>query len=412
MSYSVRNSIILTLILIVFAGGGYLWLYLKFESNIGSLTNQVTNKEKTLAELESATADYEYFKDELNKTTIQLEYFPKLLAQESAIQGTYRYLDKLSTRRASFKYDFRFVGVKPEAGALKASYVLTGEGKFSNIANFIYRLENGKPIYKIESLTVKRKTTRGREIEDLVEVNMQLTGLFSDGNGQSDSEVSRMFEKALIIPGMRLKILQESEHTEMQYHTIQAGETLKKIAEDQLGNAASWREIYDLNRPLIKNPHLIYRGQSLKIMEKIIDDYYVYHEVKPGETLRSLADQYLGDEDNWREINKWNQDKIQNQIPDDILTNYDPFKPLVLTKLPPNLADLLNVAQAKLVALTNRSAFIQDQKGIMRSLQVGDKVYLGYLMKIDLNRGKVTFNMNKGGIYSTTTLNLVNAGKD
>ena len=71
------------------------------------LIDQVTNKETTLAELEAATADYEYFREELYKTQTQIEYFPKLLPPESAIQGTYRYLDKLSTRRASFNYDFR-----------------------------------------------------------------------------------------------------------------------------------------------------------------------------------------------------------------------------------------------------------------------------------------------------------------
>lgn len=412
MSYSVRNSIILALILVLFAGGGYLWLYLKFEENAISLLDQVTSKEKTLADLEAATADYEYFQDALYKTKTQLEYYPKLLPPESAIQGTYRFLDKLSTRRASFNYDFRFVGIKREPGAIKASYVLTGEGKFSNIANFIFRLEHGKPIYKIENLTFKRKQARGKESSDLVEVNMQLTGLFNDKENQTDSEVARMFEKALIIPGMRLKILQESKHTEMQYHTVQAGETLKKIARDYLGSTNRWQEIFKLNSPPIKNPHLIYRGQSLKIMEKMVDDDYLIHEVKPGETLRSLADQYLNDENKWREIYKWNQDRIENQIPDDILTSYDPFKPLILSNLPPNIHDLLNVDQSKLVALTNKSAFIQDQKGVMQEMQVGDKVYLGYLSKIDLNRGKVTFELNKGGIYSTSTLNLTSTGKN
>ncbi|MCF7822728.1 MAG: LysM peptidoglycan-binding domain-containing protein [Candidatus Marinimicrobia bacterium] len=412
MSYSVRNSIILALILILFGGGGYLWLHLKFSPKTGSLIEQLDEKEKTLAELEKATSDYEYLREELYKVSTQYEYFPKLLPPESAIQGTYRYLDKLSTGRASFNYDFKFSGVKRENGAIRASYFLSGEGKFANIANFIFRLENGKPIYKIDNVSFKKKPSKGKDISDDVTVSMQITGIFSDNKDQTDTEVSTMFEKALIFPGMRLKILQETEHTEMQYHKVQSGETLKKIAQKYFGSTKNWRDIYELNRFSLKSPHMIYVGQSLKIREKKVDDYFMIHEVQPGETLRSLAEKYFGNENAWRDIYRWNQDRIENQIPDDILTNYDPFQPLILSQLPPNVDGLLNVDQAKLVALTNKSAFILDQKGVMQEMKVGSKVYLGYLSKIDLNRGRVMFELNKGGIYSTAVLDLAADGRN
>lgn len=412
MSYSIRNSIILAVILLLLGGGGYGWLHFTFDKNNESLISKVETKEQTLAELEKAMADYEYFREELYKVKTQFEYYPKLLPPESAIQGTYRYLDKLSTRRASFNYDFRFNGVKRDGGAIRATYLLTGEGSFANIANFIYRLENGKPIYRIDNLNFKRKTTRGFEQSDNVQVSMQLTGLFSDREQQTDEEISRMFDKALIFPGMRLKILQESQHTELQYHKVRAGETLKKISRTYFGTTTKWRTIYDLNRSKLKTPHMIYVGQRLKIKEKKVDDYFMIHEVKPGETLRSLAEQYFGDENAWRDLYRWNQDRIENQIPDDILTSYDPFKPMILSKLPPNINGLVNVDGSKLVALTNNMAFIMDQEGVMKEMKVGDKVYLGQLSRIDLNRGKVLFNLNKGGIYSTAELTLANSGRN
>ncbi len=412
MSYSVRNSIILALIFIIFGGGGYAWLHFKFTTKTVSMLEEVVEKENTLAGLEASMVDYEYLQEELYKTTAQFEYFPKLLPPESAVQGTYRYLDKLSTRRASFNYDFRFTGIKRENGAIKASYTLTGVGKFANIANFIYRLENGKPIYKIGSLNFKRKLARGTEKRGLVEVSMQLTGLFNDNKDQTDSEIARMFEKSLVYPGMRVKILQESQHKQMQYHTVRAGETLKLIAKQLLGSTGRWREIYRLNQSRVKNPHMIYVGQKLKIVEKTVEDYFIIHEVRLGETLRSLAEQYFGDENRWRDIYKWNQDRIENQIPDDILTNYDPFRPLVLASLPPNIYNRVNVDRSKLIALTSKSAFIQDQKGELKEMKVGDKIYLGFLSRIDLNNGKVIFNLNKGGIYSTATLNLANTGRN
>lgn len=48
-------------------------------------------------------------------------------------------------------------------------------------------------------------------------------------------------------------------------HTVKPGETLSRIAREQLGDANRWREIYDLNRDQIKNPNVIQPGQQLKL---------------------------------------------------------------------------------------------------------------------------------------------------
>jgi nucleoid-associated protein YgaU len=45
------------------------------------------------------------------------------------------------------------------------------------------------------------------------------------------------------------------------------GDSLSKIAKHQYGDANKWRTIYEANRDLIKNPDLIYPGQSFKIPE-------------------------------------------------------------------------------------------------------------------------------------------------
>jgi nucleoid-associated protein YgaU len=49
-------------------------------------------------------------------------------------------------------------------------------------------------------------------------------------------------------------------------HIVEKGENLSVIAEQELGDANRWREIYDLNKDLIgKNPDLIHPGQELKL---------------------------------------------------------------------------------------------------------------------------------------------------
>ena len=53
----------------------------------------------------------------------------------------------------------------------------------------------------------------------------------------------------------------EREHT----YTVVAGDTLSKIAKREYGDASKWHQIYEANKDTIKNPDLIYPGQTFKI---------------------------------------------------------------------------------------------------------------------------------------------------
>lgn len=46
-------------------------------------------------------------------------------------------------------------------------------------------------------------------------------------------------------------------------YTVKSGDCLWNIAKKQLGDGSRWKEIYELNKDKIKNPNLIYSGQSL-----------------------------------------------------------------------------------------------------------------------------------------------------
>jgi nucleoid-associated protein YgaU len=50
-----------------------------------------------------------------------------------------------------------------------------------------------------------------------------------------------------------------------QRYTVVKGDSLSKIAKRVYGDAQQWRKIYDANRDQIKNPDLIYPGQTFTI---------------------------------------------------------------------------------------------------------------------------------------------------
>jgi nucleoid-associated protein YgaU len=48
-------------------------------------------------------------------------------------------------------------------------------------------------------------------------------------------------------------------------YTVQKGDSLSKIAQQQYGDGKKWKAIFEANRDQLSNPDLIHPGQVLKI---------------------------------------------------------------------------------------------------------------------------------------------------
>jgi nucleoid-associated protein YgaU len=48
-------------------------------------------------------------------------------------------------------------------------------------------------------------------------------------------------------------------------YVVQSGDSLSKIAKEELGDASRWPEILELNKDKIKDPNLIHPGQELEM---------------------------------------------------------------------------------------------------------------------------------------------------
>jgi nucleoid-associated protein YgaU len=50
-----------------------------------------------------------------------------------------------------------------------------------------------------------------------------------------------------------------------QYHEVQKGDTLGKIAKQYYGDASLYMTIFEANKDLLKDPNRIFPGQKLRI---------------------------------------------------------------------------------------------------------------------------------------------------
>ncbi len=101
----------------------------------------------------------------------------------------------------------------------------------------------------------------------------------------------------------------------MKPYTVVAGDTMRHIAQQHLGDANLWKVVWKAN-PKVTNPALLRIGQVLNIPttepdpiqavtpEMLADVPVLYqaHLVVAGETLSHIARHYLGDASRWPEI--------------------------------------------------------------------------------------------------------------
>ncbi len=87
--------------------------------------------------------------------------------------------------------------------------------------------------------------------------------------GQATSQEA--LEKAILAVGNTNGIAQVDARIQApageqpNFYTVKSGDTLSKISKQFYGDANRYNEIFEANRPMLKNPDAIYPGQQLRI---------------------------------------------------------------------------------------------------------------------------------------------------
>ncbi len=97
---------------------------------------------------------------------------------------------------------------------------------------------------------------------------------FDDGVATITGKVPSQAEKEKVILALgntqgvarvddRLQVVEPAP--EATFYTVKSGDTLSKIAKDHYGDAMKYPVIFEANKPMLKDPDLIYPGQVLRI---------------------------------------------------------------------------------------------------------------------------------------------------
>ena len=100
--------------------------------------------------------------------------------------------------------------------------------------------------------------------------------LYFKGTVSSESEKNKIWDAIKTIPEWQKEVVADitvigapagatATAGQMRTHTVQAGETLSKIAKDELGSASAYMKIFEANKDQLTDPDKIKPGQVLKI---------------------------------------------------------------------------------------------------------------------------------------------------
>jgi nucleoid-associated protein YgaU len=94
--------------------------------------------------------------------------------------------------------------------------------------------------------------------------------LYFKGMVQNQDEVNEIWTAIKTVPDWRNDVVAEvtidpnAKAADTTY-TVKAGDTLSKIAKDQLGDANAYMKIFDVNKSILSDPDKIKPGQVLTI---------------------------------------------------------------------------------------------------------------------------------------------------
>ncbi len=127
--------------------------------------------------------------------------------------------------------------------------------------------ERAKANQELAELLRKEIEAHGFEVKDLVidvdEDKVSITGEVASQDIKEKVVLLAGNVRSIAVVEECIEVVEPSP--EAQFYTVQKGDSLSKIAKQFYGDAMKYPVIFEANKPMLKDPNLIYPGQVLRI---------------------------------------------------------------------------------------------------------------------------------------------------
>ena len=192
MSYAVRNSIILAVLILIVNGIGWFGIVTPARKQIKKQTAEIVKLDQKIASDISLPTDIINARkayDDLQKRWVDRT---KILPRDENTRVSYSFINGIVQRSSKpFPFDFDFEGQKDTMGLSVRKYALRADVPYADLSNFIRNLEEDKRLMVITELQLDAKPIpEGERVKDnLVTVNAKLVA-YSATNGSDNIPIA------------------------------------------------------------------------------------------------------------------------------------------------------------------------------------------------------------------------------
>jgi len=155
VSYKIRNSIALGVLLLIILGAGTFYRAYYLPKKAKNIETETTKLDEELQNTPNLIAIYNEQSANLADERKRWEGRTKDIPPVDVSSQTYGYLSRLIDLSGYIKLDMVYAGTQQRGNYGYNIYSLKGEAPFENLYRFIWYLENGRKLFKISTVTLK-----------------------------------------------------------------------------------------------------------------------------------------------------------------------------------------------------------------------------------------------------------------
>ena len=201
MSYKLRNSIVLGILMfLILIGGGY-WRVINQPKKVKAIQASMKKIDEELQNTPNLVNQFNDLSTTLNDTQKRWETRNKIIPPADVTAQSYAYFSHLIDLSGPIKLDVAYEGGVDKSNYGYHIYSLKGEAPFANLYRFIWYMENDRRLYKITTLTlhgIEVATTDKKLGGVLVTFSMEVQSYYSSVAELSGALIDRIISPTSI----------------------------------------------------------------------------------------------------------------------------------------------------------------------------------------------------------------------
>jgi len=151
----IRNTIVLGVVLLLISAGGFVYWKFIQPRQLTRALEDITRIERELQQLPQTIEEVKGLTDQYHDVKRKYDSRSKEIPESDVTSQTYAYMSRGIDQAGFFKFNMRYQGSKnSRQHGFNIYEIHEGEAQFHNLYKFVHFLENGRRLYKINSLNV------------------------------------------------------------------------------------------------------------------------------------------------------------------------------------------------------------------------------------------------------------------